>query len=129
MLNINGEILSRDKAIVRIENGIITDSDQALLPLFLKRTGDVEAWLSGRAIDSHRTNSRLLKKALRISNAEDAEVALKVHAATITDTYWFRESGAPCAMKMCASRRICSTSWRSPATPTALISPIPTRRS
>lgn len=93
MLNINGEILSRNKAIACIENGIITDSDQALLPLFLKRTGDVEAWLSGRAIDSHRTNSRLLKKALRISNAEDAEVALKVHAATITDTYWFRESG------------------------------------
>ncbi|MDD3337191.1 MAG: hypothetical protein PHI98_17040 [Eubacteriales bacterium] len=94
MLKINGEILSRDKVIAQIENGVITDADQALLPLFLKRTGDVEAWLSGRAIDSHRTNSRLLKKALRIGNTEDAEVVLKVHAATITDTYWFRESGS-----------------------------------
>ena len=94
MLKINGEILSRDKVIARIENGIITDSDQALLPLFLKRTGDVEAWLSGRAIDTHRTNSRLLKKALRIGQTEDAEVVLKVHAATITDTYWFREYGS-----------------------------------
>lgn len=95
MLNINGDILSRDKVIAHIENGIITSTEQTLLPLFLKRTGDVEAWLSSRAIDSHRTNSRLLKKALRLGNAEDAQVVLKVHAATITDTYWFRESGSP----------------------------------
>jgi hypothetical protein len=76
-------------AIVR--DGLLTETDPALLPLFLKRTGDVEGWLIGRAIDSHRTNSRLLKKALRLSAANDAELVLRVNAATVTDTYWFRE--------------------------------------
>jgi len=94
MLVFNGEVLSKDRVVAVVRDSLLTESDPALLPLFLKRTGDVEAWLAGRAIDSHRTNSRLLKKALRLSAANDAQVVLKVNAATITDTYWFREAGS-----------------------------------
>jgi len=94
MIKMNGEILSRDRVIAQVQDGLITDSDPALLPLYLKRTGDIESWLAGRAIDSHRTNSRLLKKALRLAGTDDAELVLKVNAATITDSYWFRESGS-----------------------------------
>jgi hypothetical protein len=86
--------MSKDKVIATVREGLITASDPALLPLFLKRTGDVEGWLKSRAIDAHRTNSRLLKKALRLTAADDAEIVLKVNAATITDTYWFREKGS-----------------------------------
>jgi hypothetical protein len=92
-MNLNGEILSRDKVIAVLKDGRITDSDPALLPLYLKRTGDVEGWLAARAIDSHRANSRLLKRALRLAGVDDAELVLKVNAVTITDTYWVRESG------------------------------------
>ncbi|MDR1563401.1 MAG: hypothetical protein LBS74_00390 [Oscillospiraceae bacterium] len=60
------------------------------LPLFLKRTGDVKAWLEGRAIDSHRTNSRLLKKALRLAHRDDLSTVLAVNAAIITDAYWVK---------------------------------------
>ena len=91
---LNGEVMSGDKVVATVNNGIITDSDRALLPLYLKRAGNVECWLRDRAIDSHRTNSRLLKKALRLSVSDDAEVALEVNAATITDTYWFRKRGS-----------------------------------
>ena len=94
MVDINGNIMSGDTIVATITDGLITDSDPALLPLYLKRTGDVESWLRGRAIDSHRTNSRLLKKALRMVSADDVELVLKVNAATITDTYWFRGDGA-----------------------------------
>ena len=94
MLRISGEIMSGDIVIAIVRDGLITESDLTLLPLFLKRTGDVEGWLKGRAIDSHRTNSRLLKKALRLTTADDVEVVLKVNAATITDTYWFRKDGS-----------------------------------
>jgi len=94
MVKLNGEIMSRDKLIATVRDGLITESDAALLPLFLKRTGDVAGWLADRAVDSHRTNSRLLKKALRLTTADDIEVVLKVHAATITDTYWFRQGGS-----------------------------------
>ena len=94
MLKLSGQIMSKDTVIATVQDGIITDSNQVLLPLFLKKTGDVEGWLGGRAIDSHRTNSRLLKKALRLTTADDAELVLKVNGVTITDTYWFRGKGS-----------------------------------
>ena len=86
--------MSEDKVIAAVKNGEITDCDKMLLPLYLKRTKDLEGWLASRAIDSHRTNSRLLKKALRLRVADDAQTALAVNAATVTDRYWFRPEGS-----------------------------------
>jgi hypothetical protein len=94
---LNGEIMSKDTIIAVVRDGLITQFDPALLPFYLKRTGDIDGWLRSRAIDTHRTNSRLLKKALRLSAADDVETVLKVNAATITDTYWFCEDG--CSLK------------------------------
>lgn len=85
---LTGYLMSADKKIARIEKGEITWTEADLLPLYLRRTGNVESWLAGRAIDEHRVNSRLLKKALRLRGADDAETALAVNGATITDTYW-----------------------------------------
>ena len=94
MLNITGEILSEDMVIAKVKNGEITEYNEQLLPLYLKRTKNVEGWLSSRAIDTHRINSRLLKKALRLRTADDAQTALAVNAATVTDHYWFRPEGS-----------------------------------
>lgn len=69
---------------------MLVSFDSKRLPLYLLRTKDVERWLCDRAIDAHRTNSRLLKRALRIGSTGDLNTVLRVHAATITDTYWFR---------------------------------------
>ena len=66
MLSITGELMSEDKVIATVKNGEITDCNETLLPLYLKRTKNLEGWLASRAIDTHRTNSRLLKKALRL---------------------------------------------------------------
>ena len=82
--------MSEDKVIATVKNGEITDCNETLLPLYLKRTKNLEGWLASRAIDTHRTNSRLLKKALRLRTADDAQIALAVNAATVTDRYWFR---------------------------------------
>jgi len=49
MLKINCEIMSKDRAVASVRGGVLADADPALLPLFLKRTRDVEAWLEGRA--------------------------------------------------------------------------------
>ena len=94
MASITGELLSEDRVIATVKNGEITDCDEALLPLYLKRTRNLEGWLASRAIDAHRTNSRLLKKALRLRTTDDAQVALAVNAATVTDRYWFRPEGS-----------------------------------
>jgi hypothetical protein len=51
-------------------------------------------WLETRAIDSHRANSRLLKKALRLVEKDDVSTVIHVNGATITDNYWIREIGS-----------------------------------
>ncbi len=90
----NGSLMSGDREIATVRNGVITDSDERLLPLYLKRTGDLEGWLASRAIDASRVNSRLLKKALRLRAEDDARTALAVNAANVTDNYWFRPEGS-----------------------------------
>lgn len=51
-------------------------------------------WLESRAIDSHRANSRLLKKALRLAERDDISTVVHVNGATITDNYWVRPIGS-----------------------------------
>ena len=57
-------IMSKDIITARWQGGVFEVIDENLLPLYLKNTGNVQKWLETRAIDSHRANSRLLKKAL-----------------------------------------------------------------
>lgn len=85
--------MSKDRTIARVEDGIITSYNEQLEPLFLKRTKDIEAWLSNRAIDSSRRNAQLLMAEFDLTEHTDAQVALSVHGATITDTYWFKADG------------------------------------
>lgn len=92
--SITGKLMSGNHVVASVKNGDITDMDPNRIPLYLKRTNDIESWLASRAIDAHRTNSRLLKKALRIRTTDDAQVALAVNAATITDNFWFRPEGS-----------------------------------
>jgi len=68
--------------------------DRKLSPLYVLRTNDTRSWLASRAIDRHRTHSRLLKKAIRLQEKDDVSTVIAVHGATITDTYWIREEGS-----------------------------------
>lgn len=90
----NFEILSRDTVVAVWENNELKVLNSDLLPLYLKRVNNAELWLETRAIDSHRANSRLLKKALRLAEKDDISTVLYVNGATITDTYWVREIGS-----------------------------------
>lgn len=88
------EILSRDTVVAVWQDNNLKVLNNDLLPLYLKYNSDANAWLETRAIDSHRANSRLIKKALRLANKDDISTVLHVNAATITDTYWVREIGS-----------------------------------
>ena len=83
-------ILSGDNIVARWTDNNLDIIDHKLLPLYLGNTGNVEKWLETRAIDSHRANSRLLKKALRLTEKDDIGTALAVNAVTITDNYWVK---------------------------------------
>ncbi len=83
-------IMSKDIRAAKWQDHNLEILNEAMLPLYLENTGNVEKWLETRAIDCHRANSRLLKKALRLSERDDASTVLSVNAATITDTYWIK---------------------------------------
>lgn len=83
-------ILSRDIPVAKWENNQLTVLNEQLLPLYLKRVMNADMWLATRAIDSHRANSRLLKKALRLTERDDVSTVLHVNGATITDNYWIK---------------------------------------
>ncbi len=90
----NYEILSGDTLVAVWQNNELTVKNQDLLPLFLKNISNADLWLETRAIDSHRANSRLLKKALRLAEKDDISTVAHVNAATITDNYWIRPIGS-----------------------------------
>ena len=72
-------ILSKDTPVAKWENNRLTVLDDQLLPLFLRRVHNADMWLETRAIDSHRANSRLLKKALRLTERDDVSTVLHIN--------------------------------------------------
>ncbi len=90
----NYEIFSGNTIVAIWENKRLKVVNDALLPLYLRKIENADMWLETRAIDSHRANSRLLKKALRLTEKDDISTVVHVNGATITDNYWVREIGS-----------------------------------
>lgn len=86
----NFYIMSGDIAVAKWQDNRFEVLNRALLPIYLLNTGNVEKWLETRAIDCHRANSRLLKKALRLTEKDDVTTVVSVNAVTITDNYWIK---------------------------------------
>lgn len=83
-------IMSKDSIAAKWQSSKLEVVNESLLPLYLKNTGNVDRWLETRAIDYHRANSRLLKKALRLTEKDDISTVITVNAVTITDSYWIK---------------------------------------
>ena len=94
MSNRNYEILSGDTLVAVWQDNQLNIINEAVLPLYLRKVRNADMWLETRAIDSHRANSRLLKKALRLVEKDDISTVIHVNGATITDNYWIREIGS-----------------------------------
>lgn len=83
-------LMSKDRLIAEYRSDELMILNEALAPLYLIRTRDFQGWLQMRAIDEFRTNSRLLKRSLRLIHKDNISTALFFNAATITDTYWVK---------------------------------------
>lgn len=94
MTDRNYEIFSGETLVAVWRDRRLTVLNDALLPLYLRKIQNADMWLETRAIDSHRANSRLLKKALRLEEKDDVSTVVHVNGATITDNYWIREIGS-----------------------------------
>ena len=60
------EIFSGETLVAVWESNRLRVVNETLLPLYLRKIQNADLWLETRAIDGHRANSRLLKKALRL---------------------------------------------------------------
>jgi len=91
-------LLSKDTPVATIRNGTAEPILPERIPFYFRYSDDAKKWLESRAIDGHRTNSRLLKKVLRLEHKDDLTAVLAVNAATITDNYWVKplEDNALC---------------------------------
>lgn len=90
-----GYIMSGDTAVAKFTGRIVTSILPERTPLCFRHGGDLELWLESRAIDRHRTNSRILKRILRLGDTSDLNTVLRVHGATITDNYWVKTEDEP----------------------------------
>lgn len=93
MINENkftGYLMSRDTVIAEVVDNQIININKDLAPLYLANTNDFNGWLKTRSIDLHRTNSRLLRKVLRLNTNDEVEIVLSSNAHTITDSYWVK---------------------------------------
>lgn len=94
-MDLNGTLMSADREIAQVIHNKVKPLLRSIMPLYFDEGHDnILGWLEQRAVDKHRINARLLNKALRLTTAEDVEAVLKVHGATITDNFWFREEGS-----------------------------------
>ena len=93
-------LYNKDVLVARIDSlNHFTWINKSLAPLYLQNSENFVGWLENRCIDTHRPNSRLLRRALRLEALEDSDLALEVNAATITDTYWVKDADSP--LKWC----------------------------
>ena len=93
-LELSGYIMSEDKVVAEFEKNKLVYIDTALAPLIVLRTHDLVAFLSSRILDTSRTNARLLKRILNVHSEEEYIIALKNHATSVTDNYWFKSKNS-----------------------------------
>ncbi len=92
-INFNGYLMYKDIEIGIIKNTeFIKSLNDDLLPVMMlnKQPGSFEAWLQTRAIDTHRTNSRQLRRRLSVRTEIPKEIVIKARALSITDNYWLK---------------------------------------
>lgn len=92
--NYRADLMSGDIVVAHIQSHVVTPVVHELVPLCFRQGGDIVNWLEHRAIDAHRTHSRLLKKVLRLRERDDLSTVLHFNAATITDNFWIRPEGS-----------------------------------
>lgn len=88
--SLTGDLMMGNELVASFINGEITYINENKCPLYIKRTKNLKGYLASRVIDSSRTNSRILKKAMEIKDKEDYLISLYAHGAVITDNYWFK---------------------------------------
>lgn len=93
-LELSGYIMSEDIVVAEFDKGSLVYIDNNRCPLIIKRTKNLISFLTSRIIDTSRTNARLLKRIIDVHGEDDYLIALKNHAVSVTDNYWFKSKNS-----------------------------------
>ncbi|MGL5153272.1 MAG: hypothetical protein ACRC7N_22150 [Clostridium sp.] len=88
-----GYLMHRDEKVAEIKkNNLYKVINKELLPIIMidENVGSFEAWLKTRVIDTHRTNSRQIRKRLSVRTDVANEIVIKAKAVSVTDSYWIK---------------------------------------
>ena len=91
--NFTGYLMYKDKEIAEIKDtNFIKSLEDKLLPIIMinKNIGSFESWLQTRVIDTHRTNTRQIRRRLSVRTEVPKEIVIKARAVSITDNYWLK---------------------------------------
>lgn len=89
----NGILMYKENEVALIENNILLKVlNKDLLPIIMLNEGEgsFESWLQTRVIDTHRTNSRQVRRRLSLKTEVPNEIVIKSRAVSITDSYWLK---------------------------------------
>ena len=95
MLIQNGLLFNRERTVGEIRDDIVYITEPSLAPYYFKFRSDLNGWLAERALDGTRSHSRLIKRIQGLAGKSDAEVALAVHGASVTDGFWVKSFEEP----------------------------------
>lgn len=93
-LELSGYVMQEDDVVAEFIKGTLTYINNEKAPLIIKRTHDLISFLSSRILDTSRTNARLLKRIMNVHGEEEYLIALKNHATSVTDNYWFKSKNS-----------------------------------
>ena len=85
-------IMHRNTVIAKADDEVVTEViNKPLCPAMIFEGAYLERWLRSRSVDTHRSNSRRLYKALRLKNdAGISEIISVGHGITINDNWWIK---------------------------------------
>lgn len=89
----NGFLMYKDDIVAEIrKTELVKVFKRDLLPIIMlnESPGSFEVWLQTRVIDTHRTNSRQVRRRLSIKTEVPKEIVIKARAVSITDSYWLK---------------------------------------
>lgn len=88
-----GYLMHRDIVVAEINNSELSNCVNIdLLPIIMltQKPRTFESWLQTRVIDTHRTNSRQVRRRLSVKSEIPKEIVIKARAISITDSYWLK---------------------------------------
>ncbi|MEG2934888.1 MAG: hypothetical protein RR844_00185 [Clostridium sp.] len=89
----NGFLMYKDTIVAEIKNAQLKEVyDKNLLPIIMlsESSGSFEVWLQTRVIDTHRTNSRQVRRRLSVRSEVPQEIVIRARAVSVTDNYWLK---------------------------------------